>query len=913
MLASVAEVRPGERRGAAAAFLTLFGILASHTLLETARDALFLARLPPSQLPWVYLAMAFIAIAISQGPWRIPKRIRGRRSLSVLLVGCAAVTFLFWLSGVSTHPWALRALYVWTGLLGTLAALQFWMVLGELYTVTQAKRLYKIVGTGALLGAVAGAGLARVVASQYGAPPLVLVSAVVLLLTGLGPAVLVRRPAGAVSRDDTGGPNLLQAIRMVSTNPYVKMLGGLTLVSTVALTLADYVFKSTVAQSVPAAELGTFFANFYMILNLLALAAQMLMMGWMMRVLGLHRTLWVLPAFIFLGAAGVALGGGLVAALLLKGADGTLRHSLHRTGTELLFVPLPDGIRSRAKPIIDVIGQRGGQAVASLLILAEVSQNRGNAVLAAAAAALCILWVAWTTELRRHYLDLFRAALREGSMRARVGIQAFDLGSLEAVFAGLNSRNDAEVVGAMDILADEGRVRLIPALILFHPSRDVVLGALEHFARSGRTDFVPVADRLLGHADEEVRAAAVRARTAGQRDEAVLRAAAKDPSPLVQATALVGLVAGGWITDEAQETVDSLLASPSPEARRALARALRQQPVAAFDDLLQLLVDTGDDAVQIDMAHALGARREGKFLPVLLPLLASRRVRPAARAAFVEHGPEGLTFLSEALADETLPHELRRHVPRSISRFRAVDAIPALAGRLLDEPDGMVRYKILRGLGRLAAENSDVPVDAGVVAEATRLTLMSVFRLVDWRVTLARGAAEDPTRATPGHELLTTLLRDKEVHAVERLFRFLGLRHRGEDFEKIYRGLRSGSAKVRASSRELLENLLEPPVREAVLGIVDDVPDLERLGHGTPFYAAERLDYERLLFILLDQQGETVRCIAAYHVGELGLTAFRERLESFQRAPTGLFVQRVIERSLALLSPAPGGRLEYAR
>ena len=269
-----------------------------------------------------------------------------------------------------------------------------------------------------------------------------------------------------------------------------------------------------------------------------------------------------------------------------------------------------------------------------------------------------------------------------------------------------------------------------------------------------------------------------------------------------------------------------------------------------------------------------------------------------------------MVFLSEALADETLPHELRRHVPRSISRFPAADAMPALAGRLLDEPDGMVRYKILRGLGRLAAENPDVPVDPAILAEATRLTLVSVFRLVDWRLTLVRGAAQDPARATPGHELLTTLLRDKEVHAVERLFRFLGLRYRGEDFEKIYRGLRSPNAKVRASSRELLENLLDPSVRAAVLGICDDVPDTERLAHGAPFYTGQALDYEQLLFTLLDQQGETVRCIAAYHVGELGLTAFRERLESFQRAPMGLFVQRVIERALALLTP---GRLQYAR
>jgi ATP/ADP translocase/HEAT repeat protein len=911
MLAFVAEVRPGERRGAVAAFLTLFGILASHTLLETARDALFLARLPPSQLPWVYLAMAVIAIAISQGPWRVPKQLSGRRSLSVLLVVCAAVTFLFWMAGGSTHPWALRALYVWSGILGTLSALQFWMVLGELYTVTQAKRLYKIVGAGALLGAVAGAGLARIVAAQFGSAPLVLASAIVLALTGIGPAMMVRRPAVAVARDERGGPNLVESIRMVSGHPYVKMLGGLMLVSTVALTLADYVFKSTVVERVPAAELGMFFAKFYMILNLLALAAQALLMGWLMRVLGLHRTLWVLPGFVFLGSAGVALGGGLIAALLLKGADGTLRYSLHRTGTELLFVPLPDGLRARAKPIIDVVGQRGGQAVASLLILAEVSQHRGNTVLAAAAAALCILWVAWASELRRHYLDLFRAALREGSMRARATVHPFDLGSLEAVFAGLNSRNDAEVVGAMDILVHEGRVRLIPALILFHPSREVVLRALEHLAQSGRSDFVPVADRLLDHADEEIRAAAVRARTAGERDQVILRAAAKDRSPLVQATAIVGLVAAGWVTDEAQETVDSLLASPSPEARRALARALREQPVPVFDDLLVQLANEGDDAVQADVAQALGARRDPKFLPVLLPMIASRNVRPAARAALVAFGHDGLGFLRDALADEALPHEVRRHVPRSISRFPATDAIPVLAGRLLDEPDGMVRYKILRGLGRLAAENRDVPVDPAVVEEATRSTVNAAFRLVDWRLTLARGASDDASRATPGHELLATLLRDKEVHAIERVFRLLGLRHRGEDFEKIYRGLRSGSAKVRAGSRELLENLLEPPLREAILALVDEVPDAARLAQAAPFYVPETLAYEPLLFKLLDQEGETVRCIAAYHVGELGLTAFRERLLSFQQVPTGLFVQRVIERALALL--APGDRLQYAR
>ncbi|PYQ20673.1 MAG: hypothetical protein DMF79_09840, partial [Acidobacteria bacterium] len=96
MLRGLTTIRPEERRGAVAAFLTIFGILAAHTLLETARDALFLARLPASRLPWVYLIIAGVAVAISQVPWS--RRRAGGLGLPALLLTFAAVTFLFWLT-----------------------------------------------------------------------------------------------------------------------------------------------------------------------------------------------------------------------------------------------------------------------------------------------------------------------------------------------------------------------------------------------------------------------------------------------------------------------------------------------------------------------------------------------------------------------------------------------------------------------------------------------------------------------------------------------------------------------------------------------------------------------------------------------------------------------------------------------
>jgi hypothetical protein len=219
----------------------------------------------------------------------------------------------------------------------------------------------------------------------------------------------------------------------------------------------------------------------------------------------------------------------------------------------------------------------------------------------------------------------------------------------------------------------------------------------------------------------------------------------------------------------------------------------------------------------------------------------------------------------------------------------------------------MVRFRIIRGLGRIATDNPEVRLDAAILTEATSRTLEASFRLVDWRRVLERGLAEQPRRATPGHDLLASLLRDKEVHAVERLFRLLGLQYRGEDLRQIHRGLRNTSPKVRAGSRELLENLLDPPLRDAVLALLDDTPAETRLPHAVAYYRSPQLGYEDLLAALLEQPNEILRCIAAYHVGELGLTSMRGRLEAFDLRRTGLFSARVIERALRMLRQAEQG------
>jgi len=77
-------MRAGERRDVWTAFATLFALIASHALLETARDALFLAKVPASRLPLMFLAIALLSVGLVKLNTRVTGRLSSRRALSAL-------------------------------------------------------------------------------------------------------------------------------------------------------------------------------------------------------------------------------------------------------------------------------------------------------------------------------------------------------------------------------------------------------------------------------------------------------------------------------------------------------------------------------------------------------------------------------------------------------------------------------------------------------------------------------------------------------------------------------------------------------------------------------------------------------------------------------------------------------------
>jgi AAA family ATP:ADP antiporter len=823
-----------ERARALVAFATLFGIVFAFMLLQTVADTVFLTSLPVAELPWVYLATAVLATAIATLQARRQRSVRSVASLTKLLVGSSIFTAFSWVLVAIDGRASIYVLSVWVGLFGTLATFQCWLVIGLSWSVEQAKRVFGFIGTGAVVGALAGAASAAALTSVLPPRHSLLVAAAIMFATALVAARGLRVP----KRHDKDAPSHRHAshtgaTRHVLAEPYMRWLLGVTVVAGITLTLADFWFKHEVKAHVTPAEIGPFLGTTYAVLHAIALLAQAGLTSFVLRKIGAPRTLLVVPAVVLLGSMGSALSLGLLAPLLLKLADESLRHTLDSTAHEVLHLPIPEQERGAAKRILDVLGRRSAQALGSFLILGLGYFAGGHASVPMLLSVLSIAWIAMAMRLRPLYIARFRDALGQGNLEPLQRRGPLDLPSLETLIAALSSPRDGTVLAAIEALEAHGKVDLLPTVLLRHPSDAVVLRALALFSAAGRRDFLGMAELVFEDASSsQVRAAALRARTMVVPDPARLRRASRDASARVRATAMVGLVAQG---QTALPPVGDPELTRSPEVRIAVAEALCSRPTAAFDEWLHALAGDPDSDVRTAAARAIAARPRERFVPALIDMLADRRARPAACDALVAVGDASLRGLEELLFDPERPQASRLHAPRAIACFAPEKAIPILVSRLPHETDGPLYYKILRGLAQLARRAPELEL-GGELQAALSEQLSLAHRQRRWVSELRAFASEEGRSPSPALWLLVEVLEDKFEHTVERVFRLLELRDR-DDFVRIWHGTRSRSELVRSSSRELLRELLDGELRDLVVALVE-----ERPGEATE--SVERLEPE---------------------------------------------------------------------
>jgi AAA family ATP:ADP antiporter len=912
LLARLFDVREGEGARAFQAAVSIFTLLAGHTMLETARDTLFLQRLEASKLTLVYAVIAAVTLATSPLSITLARRFGRRNALVASLLGAAYGTALLYLMPLTDT--AVVVLYTWTGLLGSLLVLQFWLFVSELLTVSQGKRLLGPIAAGGALGAVFGAGSSALLLRWVHTSSLVLVAAGLFVLSALIlTTVNSEQESQPLPRFARQAEGAREAMTLVRSEPYVLRLAGLAILSSATLLSMDYLFKSSAARAVPTHELGTFFGVYYAALNAASLTMQLFVASPLIRRIGVVPALAVLPAlqlgFGVLAALGGAAFGGV---LLIKSSDGALRHSLNRVSSELIQMPLDASVQERVKPFVDGLVPRIAQAATAglLLMISDAPGHTERSVLWVGL-GLALIWLVVAVSLRTPYLQRFRDALARPDFDHNALPQDLDIDAVEAVLEALSSQDETRAISAMELLRDKGRVRLIPTLVLRHENERVLTTALTILAASDRNDWLEQGERLLTHGSESVRAAALRALSLHGRHDALERGLG-DPSPAVRAQAAFWLVTLEQVAAPlADPRIGGLFDLPPPERRAAeiaLLSAIQDSPHARWTELLLVLSDTPDARLFEQVALAMSEIKDLRFVNILIPRLGTRDGRGAVREALCALGEPALDALELKLADPRTPERVRVHIPRTIAAFknqRAADILLAQLGS--SERSGLVRYKSLRGLGRIVAETR-VRVDSEVVDRRMRENLLEDLRITAIRAALEAGRAQalaaGSGTASEGNasngagsdaerslRLVLGLLDNKRQQSLERAFRLLQIRHKSEDIRSVYFALVADDRRMRAHALEFLDVLTSSwnnapasrELREMLLIVADDLTDGERSARAARFLSFRPRSYAEALRALLSDQDEGIAAFAAFHALALGSSELEQQVAEAMR------------------------------
>lgn len=155
-IARLLNLQRGDFRRGLPLFACLFLITASQMMGKVARDALFLSQYPPDQLPYADMTVVAVVGLVVALHIRIGRHVSLYNLLAGSLLAFAANTTVFWWLTLHSHLfWLYPALYIWIGIFGLLAT-QVWTLASFVLTMREAKRLFGLVGSGAIIGGIFG-------------------------------------------------------------------------------------------------------------------------------------------------------------------------------------------------------------------------------------------------------------------------------------------------------------------------------------------------------------------------------------------------------------------------------------------------------------------------------------------------------------------------------------------------------------------------------------------------------------------------------------------------------------------------------------------------------------------------------------------------------------------------------------
>jgi ATP/ADP translocase/HEAT repeat protein len=840
---TILDLRVGERALVGMMFAYNFALLVTLYLLKPARDSLFLDELGPERLPFVFLAVAAAVVPVTLLYGRLGRRTRLSalvNATTLALIGSlVAMRFALELDA----GWVFFLLYVWVSIYSVLATSQYWLLAGAVFDPSQAKRVFALLSFGAILGAIVGGELTGFLVDGMGVRTrdLLWVAAGVLGGTVVLLNLIRMRASGHASAAAADAPNTDEpALQVLRSSRHLQLITAVIAVAVLTTALVDFQFKTVSSAAFPVrSDLTTFMGRFYGRVSIVALALQFFVAPRIIRVRGVGGALLLLPVALTVGSVAMLAVPGLIAGTALRGADQSLKHSIDRTGRELLFLPVPLAAKKQVKVFIDVFVDQGMQGLAGLVLLGALAVGLTVQSLSVVVIALLALWIGLAVWARRSYIQAFRETLpRKDGEPAEAERQDAPAGlpdpppNVPRLLAQLDAPRTRTVLDALDTL-DASDVELPVEQahdLLQHRSARVRRRTIALLAKQREEGFADVVADFLRDRDAEVRLEAARFlyRTLDDRRRPLLKAGLGHDDLRIRAAA-VGVVAESGTDDERALITDYVLRSlldhtgaaeveTSVEALKALGVLDRPD----FHDTIRALLDNPSPQVVRAAIQAAGQTGDRLFVGKLLRLLAEKPYEKAAREALVAYGDRIFGTLYDHLTDDTVAEPIRRNIPRMLAELPTQPAVDLLL-LSLERLRAPLLYDVAKALNKIRASNPGLRFNQEAIDVAVRGEIRALATVQ--AALFHHGRSPDPyARAPDATDVHDALIRERK-QSLERVFRMLGLRYPSADMHSAYLGL-TESDDLRASAAEFLDSVLDWDFKRFLVPLLDEAPDM---------------------------------------------------------------------------------------
>lgn len=439
LLRPFGDVRAGEGTIVILFTLQLFVLLVGYYLLKSVREPLVLASGSAELKSYAAAAQAFCLMGLVPVLTAFASRFAPLRLLaasSALLGGVLLLFLPATLRAAAGAPVESAAgdgigladffrtgflFYVWVGIFSVATIAQFWSLANDLFERGAGERLFPIIGVGATAGAVAGSALASVLFRAEWSPAALLALSLLLYATHVvGCVALVR----AIHRHDSLGsqtnrdrppvPGLREGLQTIFRSSWTRGIAALLLLLNFVNTTGEYLLsrmvKDEAARRVAAgliesqgAFIGTFYADFFFVVNLLAIAAQAFLASRLVRWFGIRGVVLALPVVAF-GVYGLAaIGVALPVFRAAKMAENASDYSLMNTARAMLWLPASRAEKYAGKQAVDTLVVRFGDVLSAGLVFAGTSLAWSLRGFAAVNVALVVVWIGVALAMCRAY------------------------------------------------------------------------------------------------------------------------------------------------------------------------------------------------------------------------------------------------------------------------------------------------------------------------------------------------------------------------------------------------------------------------------------------------------------------------------------------------------------------------------